>query len=436
MSSSVFIDWKQLAAEERDRCLRLQQDFVETRAYARRLARRCAATQAVTGARIGVPLVVTPGIEEGSGALAEQLGALRARLTEVEEQLDSAARGFARERAAARPARQAAAPPARPGSTAAGELAAWRERENARQRAEAESAAERARAETAERAAATTLARAAELAEALPGRAEEVHGAARAVLAGAPGAEDAFARLATAGREAERAARAREEATMLRERIALVTAQVSAARHPKAAGYADTLRAREAECGDDTGRLGDLLRLAQEVLGRLTAAESRAELIAAVHAAMNEVWSVTDATGPMTAEHHASAAGHRDNALFVPLPDTFPHHAVRFDLDDADLLTAEIVRTRDGDPAADRAAQEHMCADMDELTARLAARGFASTWREQAPAGAFAAETAARSESGGEAAARAEAEAAAISRARAAARQTATQRKDPARGDG
>lgn len=120
MSSSVFIDWKQLAAEERDRCLRLQQDFVETRAYARRLARRCAATQAVTGARIGVPLVVTPGIEEGSGALAEQLGALRARLTEVEEQLDSAARGFARERAAARPARQAAAPPARPSSTAAG----------------------------------------------------------------------------------------------------------------------------------------------------------------------------------------------------------------------------------------------------------------------------------------------------------------------------
>lgn len=436
MSSSVIIDWARLEAEERDRCLRLQQDFIETRAYARRLARRCAATQAVTGVRIGVPLVVAPGIEDGSGVLAEQLGALRARLTDVEEQLDSAARGFARERAAARPARQVAAPPARPSSTAAGELAAWRERENARQRAETEAVAERARAEAAERAAATTLARAAELAEALPDRAEEVHGAARAVLAGTSGAEDAFVRLAAAGREAERAARAREEATVLRERIALVAAQVSAANHPKAAGYADTLRAREAGCEDDAARLGDLLRLAQEVLGRLTAAESRAELIAAVHAAMNEVWSVTDATGPMTAEHGESAAGYRENALFVPLTDTFPHHAVRFDLDDADLLTAEIVRTHDGDPAADRAAQEHMCADMDELTARLAARGFASTWREQAPAGAFAAEAAARAESGGEAAARAEAEAAVISRARSAGRQTATQRKDPARGDG
>ena len=439
MSSSVIIDWEQLAAEERDRCLRLQQDFIETRAHARRLGRRCAVTQAVTGVRIAVPLVATPGIEEGSAALAEQLGTLRARLTGVEEQLDSAARGFARERAAARPARQMVAPAARPSTTAAGELAAWRAREETRRRAETEAAAEQARAEAAERTAATTLARAAELAAVLPHRAEEVHGAARAVLAGAPGAEDAFARFAAAGREAEHAARVREEAALQHERIALVVAQVSAARHPKAAGYADTLRAREAGCADDPARLGELLRLAQEVLGRLTAAESRAELIAAVHAAMNEVWSVTEATGPLTAEHREHAAGHQENALLVPLPDTFPHHAVRFDLDDADLLTAEIVRSHDGDPAADRAAQQHMCADMDKLTVRLAARGFASTWREQAPAGAFAAETAetaAHAESGEEAARQAETEAAVISRARAAARRTATQRKDPARGDG
>ncbi|WP_143203947.1 hypothetical protein [Streptomyces kebangsaanensis] len=447
MSSSVIIDWEQLAAEERARCLRLQQEFIDTRAYARRLARRCAATQAVTGVRIGVPLVTTPGIEEGSAALAEQLSSLRKRLTSVEEQLDSAARGFAHERAAARPVRQAPAPAARPSTTAADELAAWRERESTRQRAETEAAAERVRAEAAEREAATRLARAADLAEALPDRAEEVHDAARAVLAGAPGAEAAFARLAAAGREAEHAARAREEVAVLRERIALVAEQVTAARDPKAPAYADMLRAQEAKCGDDLARLGDVLRVAQEVLGRLTAAESRAELIVAVHAAMSEVWSLTAAPGAVTAEPAESATGHRVstgvagaaghlvNTVLVPLPDAFPHHAIRFDMNDADSLTAEIVRIPGGDPAADRAAQEHMCADMDELTARLAARGFASTWREQAPAGALPVETAARVERDQEAAERAETAAAAISRARAAARQTATQRTDPARGD-
>ncbi|MEI5527800.1 hypothetical protein WB401_09875 [Streptomyces brasiliscabiei] len=45
--------------------------IIDTRAYARRPARRCAATQAVTGVRIGVPLVTTAGMEEGSAALAE-----------------------------------------------------------------------------------------------------------------------------------------------------------------------------------------------------------------------------------------------------------------------------------------------------------------------------------------------------------------------------
>ncbi|UXY29676.1 hypothetical protein [Streptomyces sp. HUAS TT20] len=292
------------------------------------------------------------------------------------------------------------------------------------------------------------LARAAELAEALPDRADEVHDTARAVLVGAPGAEAAFARLAAMGREAERAARAREEAVLLHERIALVAEQVAAARDPKAPAYADTLRAQEAKCGDDLARLGDVLRVAQEVLGRLTATESRTELIAAVHAAMSEVWSLTDAPGPMTAQRRASTvgphestayagdAGHPADSVLVPLPDTFPHHAVRFDLDDADSLTAEIVRMPGGDPAADRAAQEHMCADMDELTARLAARGFASTWREQAPAGAFAAETVARAQGTREATERAEAEAAAINRARSATRRTATQRTDQARGDG
>lgn len=420
MSASVIIDWERLAAEERDRCLRLQQEFIEERARARRLTRRCAAAEAVTGVRVCVPRVVMPGIEEGSDALAEQLGALRQRLTSVEGQLDSAARNFTRERTAARPARRAGASRARPTTTAADDLAAWRERESARQRAETEVTAARARAEAAERAAVTTLARAADLAEAMPDRAEEVHEAARSVLAGAPGAEEDFARLATAGREATRAVRAREEAALLRERIGLLTGQVARASHPRAEAYANSLRDREADCGDDPGRLTEVLGLAQEVLGRLTAAESRAQLIAAVHEAMGEVWSLTDSAGPMTATT-------RDGDTFlVPLPERFPHHAVQFAVGDDDALTAEVVRLPGGDSRTDRAAQEHMCADMDEMTVRLAARGFASTWREQAPAGAFAAGTAARA--GGASERAEEAEAAALTRARQAARQAAVQR--------
>lgn len=112
----------------------------------------------------------------------------------------------------------------------------------------------------------------------------------------------------------------------------------------------------------------------------------------------------------------------------MPLPDAFPHHAVRFDVDGADALTAEVVRLPGGDPATDRAAQERMCGDMDELTERLAARGFATRWREQAPAGAFPAAAATAGDAaadGGRSTAgetaRAEQErAAAISRARAA----------------
>ncbi|WP_333756324.1 hypothetical protein [Streptomyces sp. IBSBF 3352] len=434
MSASVIIDWERLAAEERARCLNLQQEFIEARAHARTLDRRCAATEAVTRTRIEVPLVVVPDIEEGSGALAEQLTALRRRLTDVEERLDSSARDFVRQQASARPARSAApAPPARPRTTAADELAAWREKENERRRAEIAAVERRARAETAERTAASTLARAAELAEALPGRAEEVHGAAQAVLTGQPGAEDAFARLVAAGREATRRARAREEAALLRERIVLLTERVAEAAHPKARAYADTLRQREADCADDTGRLTEVLGLVQEVLGRLTAAESRAELIAAVHAAMGEQWSLTDVPGPATAA--ASATAVEGASVVVPLPEAFPHHAVRFDLDAVDALTAEVVRLPGGDPAMDRGAQERMCAEMDELTAQLAARGFATTWREQAPAGAFAAMAGATRTTDAAERAREEAEAAEVSRARQTARQATAQRADRTRGD-
>ncbi|MEU1476944.1 hypothetical protein [Streptomyces sp. NPDC005760] len=450
MSASVVIDWEQLAAEERARCLRLQQQFIEARAYARTLDRRCAATEAVTGVRITVPLVVIPETEEGSEALAGQLGVLRRRLTDVEEQLDSSARGFAREQATARPARLASPSPAsRPRTTAADDLAAWRARERERQRTETEAAEQRTRAAAAERTAATTLARAAELAEALPGRAEEVHGAAQAVLAGAPGAEAAFTRLVATGREATRQARAREEAVLLRERIALLAERVAEAAHPKAGTYAQTLRERETDCGDDTVRLAEVLGLAQEVLGRLTAAESRAELIAAVHDAMGGAWSLTDVSAPTAAGAMTAPATAAEGAsVVVPLPEAFPHHAVRFGLDDADALTAEVVRLPGGDPAADRAAQEHVCAEMDELTARLAARGFATTWREQAPAGAFAAMVAAAVGTSGAAAAtetarreetetarREEAEAAEAGRARQARRQATAQRDGRTRGD-
>ncbi|MGW5103783.1 hypothetical protein [Streptomyces sp. NPDC004100] len=437
MSASVIIDWERLAAEERARCLRLQQEFIEVRAYVRTLNRRCAATEAVTGVRIAVPLVVMPGIEEGSGALAEQLESLRRNLTAVEEQLDSSARAFARERASARPAAQAAPSPAsRPRTTAADDLAAWRAKEDERRRTATEAAERQARAEAAERTAATTLARAAELAEALPERAAEVHGAAQAVLAGAPGAEETFARLVATGRDATRAARAREEAVLLRERIALMAERVEEAVHPKAHAYAAVLREREAGCGDDAGQLAEVLGIAQEVLGRLTAAESRAELIAAVHEAMGASWSLTDASAPATATATAAAPTAAEGAsVVVPLPEAFPHHAVRFGLDDADALTAEVVRLPGGDPAADRAAQEHMCAEMDELTARLAARGFATTWREQAPAGAFAAMAAAtggttgatRADTAADAARREEAEAAEAARARQSARQAPRQ---------
>jgi hypothetical protein len=131
-----------------------------------------------------------------------------------------------------------------------------------------------------------------------------------------------------------------------------------------------------------------------------------------------------------------AAAARGDAAVLVPLPDTFPHHAVRFDVDGADTLTAEVVRLPGGDPAADRAAQEQMCGDMDELTERLATRGFATRWREQAPAGAFPAAAAgagdAATEGGrstAEETARAEQErAAAVSRARAAAPRQAASR--------
>jgi hypothetical protein len=454
MSSSVIIDWERLAAAERDRCLGLQQEFAETRARARRLARRCAVARAVTGARVGVPEVVTPGIEEGSVALAEQLASVREQLTVVETRLAESAGAYARERAAARPASGAAtAERAAPRTTAAGELAAWRARESERRRTLDDAAAGRARAEVAERAAAATLEQAAELARALPGRAEEVHAAARGVLAGEPGAQESFARLTAAAREAARADRAREEAALLRERIALVTEQVGAARHRGARSYADALRTRTDGCGDDLPALAETLHLAEEVLGRLTAEESRAELVAAVHEAMGEVWSLTDASegaGASEGAHvsdgagaahtagvahdagaaHAAGVAHGDAearlraaTVLVPLPDAFPYHAVRFDLDDADALTAEVVRLPGGDPAADRTAQEHMCGDMDELTARLAARGFATKWREQAPAGAVAAgTTAAHGTAAGSSAEEASAEesrAAALSRARA-----------------
>ncbi|WP_328922586.1 hypothetical protein [Streptomyces griseoaurantiacus] len=435
MSSSVIIDWEQLAAAERDRCLALRQEFLEARAHARRLARRCAVARAVTGTRVGVPEVVTPGIEEGSTALAEQLDSVRERLAAVETQLEESARTYARERAAARPARGTAVP--RPGATttATDQLAAWRARENERQRALDDAVADRNRAEAAERAAAATLEQAAELARALPGRAEEVHAAARGVLAGEPGAQESFARLSAAARETARAERAREEATLLRERIALVTERVAAARHPAADTYADTLRARTDGCGEDPAALTAALRLAQEVLGRLTAAESRAELVAAVHEAMGEVWSLTDAPDG-TAAVGGAAAARGDVAVLLPLPDAFPHHAVRFDVDGADALTAEVVRLPGGDPATDRAAQERMCGDMDELTERLAARGFATRWREQAPAGAFPAAAATAGDAaadGGRSTAgetaRAEQErAAAISRARAAAPRQAASR--------
>jgi hypothetical protein len=435
MSSSVIIDWEQLAAAERDRCLGLQQEFLEARAHARRLARRCAVARAVTGTRIGVPDVATPGIEEGSAALAAQLDSVRERLAAVETQLEESARTYARERAAARPGRGTAVP--RPGATttATDQLAAWRARENERQRALDDATADRSRAEAAERAAIVTLERAAELARALPGRADEVHAAARGMLAGTPGAQESFARLSAAARETSRAERAREEATLLRERIVLVTEQVAAARHPAAGRYADTLRARTDGCGEDPAALTAALGLAQEVLGRLTAAESRAELVAAVHEAMGEVWSLTDAPDG-TAAVGGAAAARGDAAVLVPLPDTFPHHAVRFDVDGADTLTAEVVRLPGGDPAADRAAQEQMCGDMDELTERLATRGFATRWREQAPAGAFPAAAAgagdAATEGGrstAEETARAEQErAAAVSRARAAAPRQAASR--------
>ncbi|MEU0414103.1 hypothetical protein ABZ307_40845 [Streptomyces griseorubiginosus] len=439
MSSSVIIDWERLAAEERARCLRLQQEFIEVRAHARTLDRRCAVTEAVTGARIAVPLVVMPEIEEGSGVMAEQLQSVRRHLTAVEEQLDAAARGFTREQAAVRPTRQGVpSPAARSRTTAAGDLAAWRAKEDERRRTETAAAERRTRAEAAERTAATVLARAAELTEALPDRAEEVRRAAQAVLAGEPGAEDGFARLVATGREATRAAREREEATLLRERIALLTERVATASHPKAGAYAETLRRRESDCRDDTVRLAELLDLAQEVLGRLTAAESRAELIAAVHGAMGEAWSLTDASvsAPVTT---TTAAAEEATSVLVPLPGTFPHHAVRFGLDDVDALTAEVVRLPGGDPAADRAAQQQMCAGMDELTARLAARGFATVWREQAPAGAFAAMSAtAHTADAAEASRREEAEAAEVSRARQAARQAprqaSAQRDDRTRG--
>lgn len=443
MSSSVIIDWERLAAEERARCLRLQQEFLEVRAYSRTLNRRCAVTEAVTGARITVPLVVMPEIEEGSGALLEQLNALRRNLTAVEEQLDSAARGFTREQAAARPTQHSApSPVARSRTTAADDLAAWRAKEDERRRTETAAAEQRTRAEAAERTAATVLARAGELAEALPDRAEEVHRAAQAVLAGAAGAEEGFARLVAAGRQATRAARDREEAELLRERLALLTERIATASHPRAGAYAQTLRQRESDCRNDTVRLAELLDLAQEVLGRLTAAESRAALIAAVHGAMGEAWSLTDAPASTAATAATVAATAEDDmSVVVPLPGPFAHHAVRFGLDDVDALTAEVVRLPGGDPAADQAAQQHMCAGMDELTARLAARGFATVWREQAPAGAFAAMSAATTASARTAdteASRQEAEAAEVSRARqarrAAPRQATAQRDDRTRG--
>ncbi|MEU7662027.1 hypothetical protein [Streptomyces lincolnensis] len=383
MSSSVVIDWKLLAEQERSACLRHREAFVELRRRARTLERRAAVVGAVTGSRISVPSVTEPGLDADSGNLASALDAASALLARTEERLHAAiAVHSSSARPAARlPAAETAPPPV--GPSAAEELARWRERQGAR-RDPARKPLNSAETEKA-------YTQAAEVIEVFPDRKDQILELVRTSVAGDTGDALALARVRAEADAAIEERRDGERAASLRERIQLLISRIADSTHGR--DYAATLSDRVAAAGLDGPRLQRLYDQSRTLLGELTSWQDRSDLLATMEQAMADVWDF----GPDTPMVILTAAGTDDRALATPLPTRTAHptqagHAVRLTIEQNSLVHAEVVRLPGGNPAGDTEAQSLLCDRMDEFAARMADHGCPVSWTEGPPAGAVAAE--------------------------------------------